>query len=111
MAVPDLTNLSMDELREWISALNAQFATLQQQHLQEDEQRRTAIEGAITTLTALLGPATGEAGTTNIRAVRRYDDATLGANAGLALNLAFNGLEQLTVTVLNMANVIASQTK
>lgn len=108
MSVPDLTNLTAVELREWITALNERFTQLAEQQTTELEQRRAQISEAITDLGALLGPVEGVAGIGDIRAVRRYDAETMGANAGLALSLAFEGLEILTTTILNIAHVIAA---
>lgn len=109
MTVPDLSSLSISELREWISALNAQYSQLEEEQRTEAEQRREDITQAIDGLKALLGPVDGEPGVDSIRAVRKYDEATMGDNAGLALNLAFAGLESLTIAVLDIAQVIGAQ--
>ncbi|MEZ5110930.1 MAG: hypothetical protein R2732_05445 [Microbacteriaceae bacterium] len=108
MSVPDLTTLTLDELREWITALNDRYVQLTAEQSTDREQRRAQISEAITDLGGLLGPTEGPPGIGDIRAVRRYDTATMGANAGLALSLAFEGLEILTSTVLDIAHVIAT---
>ena len=110
MSVPDLSTLTLDELREWITALNDRYVQLASEQADERESKRAQIGEAITDLGGLLGPTEGPPGITDIRAVRRYDTATMGANAGLALSLAFEGLEILTATVLDIAHVIAADT-
>lgn len=106
MTLPDISELTISELRELVAVATAAFRAAEQAEQAEQEVRRAQISAAITTLETLLGPVDGEAGVDSIRAVRRYDEQTMGENAGLALNLAFNGLEQLTTTVLNLAYVI-----
>lgn len=108
MPIPDLTNLTLDEVRELIGTLNNLYAQLVAEQSTERDQRRIDIGGAITALDTLLGAVDGEPGTSDIRAIRRYDVQTMGENAGLALSLAFEGLEILTSTILDIAHVIAS---
>lgn len=108
MPVPDLSNLTLDELRDLIDAMNNRYAELIAEQSTDRENRRTDIGGAVTALESLLGLSEGEAGISDIRAIRRHDVQTMGENAGLALSLAFEGMEILTATVLDIAHVIAA---
>lgn len=105
----DLSDLTPDELRTLINDATQAFRAAEVAAQTETADRRGRLGQAITDLEALLGPVEGEPGTGNIRAVRRYDAQTMGQNAGIALDLAFAGLEQLTTTVLNIAHVIAAE--
>lgn len=107
MTVPDLSELTTEDLRTWIDALNNRYAQLEGQRAAQALQRKTDIANAIARMETLLGPDDAEAGTGNINAVRNFDAETLGANSGLALELVLAALEELTVTTLNIARVIA----
>ena len=105
----DLTDLTIDELRDLMSALNSRYAELVAEQTTEREVRRADIGGAITALGTLLGAVDGAPGTADIRAIRRYDVQTMGENAGLALSLAFEGMEIMASTILDIAHVIATE--
>lgn len=109
MALPDITTLSLSELSELIQ--NA--ALLRQQAeadaINEAQTRKEAINNAIASLTALLGPEGSTPSTTSINGVLAYTDAQMAANAGLAFRLAFTGLKELTETTLDLAKVVANR--
>lgn len=109
MTVPDLNELTLEELRDWISALNQRHAQLEAERRAEAVQRRESVAAAIADLEGLLGPESGEPGVGDIRAVRRYAPEVMAQNSGVALALAFEGMEQLTETVLEIAHVLAAQ--
>lgn len=109
MALPDISNLTSDELLALFQAANAAYHAKEAEAAADAETRRAQIYAAIASLEALLGQHDGTPGTDSIRDVLQYDDATMAANAGLAFRLAFTGLEQLTATLLNIAHVVARE--
>lgn len=104
----DTTGWSSADIKAGLEELITAHAAAEAREQAATQSRRVAVAEAISNLEALLGPATGEPGVDNIRAVRRFDDQTLADNAGLALNLAFHALEMVTENALNMARVIAA---
>ena len=106
----DITHLTLDEINDLRGALAARHEQLLSQAQTEQQDRRDRITAAITTLDTLLGPEEGPPGLDSIRAVRRYDEQAMGQHAGLALSLAFAGMEQLAATVRDIAATIASDT-
>lgn len=107
MALPDISNLSVDELLELVSKANTTYLQKQQEEADEDINRKLAINQAIVDLETLLGPANSPPGETSIRAVRAYGDAIIEANPGKAAVLSMLGLEILTETILDIAKVVA----
>ena len=108
MAVPDITNLTPDELVALIQQANAKYAALQAAQQSDISTRRQSAGAAVTTLTALLGPAGSPKGVGSIRAVRGYTGAEMAAAASTALPLIFQALEVLTATTLDLATIVAS---
>lgn len=109
MAVPDITGLSEAEIVTLIQTANARYYQVQEATKTTVEQKHASAAAAISTLTALLGPVNATAGVGSIRAVRKYDGPTMATNAALALPLAFQALEILTATTLDLAHVVANQ--
>lgn len=113
----DLEGLTAAELAALIQEASTLMYQVQQTEATADAARRAQIGDAITALTNLLGPEGAIAGVDSIRAVRAYDAAdiaagsgrgrTMGENPGIALSLAFEGLEILTTLTSNLATVIA----
>lgn len=106
MAIPDLTTYSIEELLQISAMAQQEYTDRKAQEQLDRESEKEAISNAVATLTNLLGDSSETAGTGSIRAIRKYDEATLAANSGLALSLIFEGLEILTMTTLNLANVV-----
>ena len=84
--------------------------------MRAEEQRAQArienVEGSVARLDALLGPEDakpydprGNVPAT-IRSVGAHDQATLAQNSGLALDLILAGMEELALTVRDMATVL-----
>lgn len=109
MALPDITNLSLDELSELIQTAALARQQAEADLVQDRETRKTSISNAIADLQALLGPVGSTPNLTSIRGVLGYTDAQMAANSGLAFRLAFQGMEKLTKTVLDLANVVANR--
>lgn len=104
-------SMSLEDLAAAIQQLNQAYYQRQAQQQADADQKRTDVADAISALDALLGPETGDPGIDSIRDIRRFDQQTMADNAGLALDLAFTGLEILTATVRDIAHVIANQNK
>lgn len=96
---------SMDDAA--LHALIEEIRALLEQRQAEREARAgevdVAILDSIQKLDALLGPESGPAGLDSIRAVRRFSQADMHANAGLGLELAFLALQLLTETTRDLA--------
>ena len=104
--------LSLPELR----TLMAQVQDAMHATMRAEEQRAQArienVEGSVARLDALLGPEDakpydprGNVPAT-IRSVGAHDQATLAQNSGLALDLILAGMEELALTVRDMATVL-----
>ena len=104
----DISNLSIAEIEALFTQLSERLNQLRAEAATEDAERREGIEAAQAQLAALLGPEGAAPGTSSIRAVRGYSAQVMGENAGIALELAFTGLEMLTKTVADIAAVIAA---
>ena len=109
ISVPEL---SLAELQ----VLMRQVQDVYRDALQAEQDRAQArvanIEGAVTRLDTLLGPEdanpydpSGNAPAT-IRSVGAHAQATLAQNSGLALDLILAGMEELALTVRDMATVL-----
>lgn len=109
MAVPDISKLTLEELRQLqqLTALAANQAQADRDDV--DTAKRAKIGEAITSLQTLLGPEGGSPNTNNINGVLAFTDAQMAANAGIAFRLAFTGLKELTKTVLDIAYVAANK--
>jgi hypothetical protein len=107
MAVPDIANLSKDELTELITTANLAY----QKTLVEDKvsvaEKKIEIGEAIAELQALLGPEGASPSLNSIRGVLGFTDQQLAENSGLAFRLILLGMEQLTKTTLDLAEVIS----
>lgn len=107
MAIPDLTNLTADELITLITNANTRYHAIQAAEEQENADLRTAIDGSIAQLETLLGPEGGPASADSIRGVLAYSDEQMVAAAGLAFRLAFTGLAEVTRITLDIARVVS----
>ena len=113
-----IEDMTIAELTALINQATAQLRLRREQEQQEEQDRRSQIADAVATLEVLLGPEGATPDVNSIRAVRAFDmldvangktpGTTMGENAGLALSLAYAGLEQLTSTLLNVARVLAT---
>ena len=109
ITVPELSLAELQVLMQQVQ--DATRAALQAE--QDRAQARVAsIETAVTRLDTLLGPEdakpydpSGNVPAT-IRSVGAHDQATLAQNSGLALDLILAGMEELALTVRDMATVL-----
>jgi len=109
MALPDISNLTLEELRQ-LQQLAALAAIQSEADRDEmDVATRVKIGTAIASLQALLGPEGAAPATNSINGVLAFTDAQMAANAGLAFRLAFTGLKELTKTVLDIAYIAANK--
>lgn len=118
MPIPDITGLSISELRELIEAASAAFYAAEAAEKAADVQRRGELGAAAATLEALLGPegsqpydpATGANATINgVLAHDTPDHAVLAQNAGLALSLILNALKVDVGAGVNAFRVLATK--
>jgi len=109
MAVPDISKLTLEELRQLqqLTALATAQASADRESV--DVAKRAKIGQAIASLNALLGPEGAAPETNSINGVLAFTDAQMAANAGIAFRLAFTGLKELTKTVLDIAYVAANK--
>ena len=106
-----MPELSLAELQVLMRQVQDACDALQAE--QDRTQARVAsIEGAVARLDALLGPEDakpydqrGNVPAT-IRSVGAHDQATLAQNSGLSLDLILAGMEELALTVRDMATVL-----
>lgn len=103
----DLTSMTQDELRELMNQVNTLYSQRQAEEVANIQARREVVGSAIETLTNLLGPAEGEAGTGNILAIQRYDAQALGENAGEVLTFVVSALEQITRTLIDSSHIVS----
>lgn len=108
MQISDLDGMSLDEIQQALIVLSERHQFLASQQRDEAVVARAQLADAITSMEVLLGPAEGNANTDSIRGVLRFSDADMAQNAGLALRLAFLGLEQLAKATIDAAKVIAT---
>lgn len=107
MALPDISNLTTAELLELFQKVDVAYNAKAAQDAADNAVRRANIQSAITALETVLGPAGSGKNTNNIRGILAYTDTEMAANAGIAFRRAFQGLEQLAVTMLDVAHVLA----
>ncbi len=110
MALPDLNNMTLDEVQALISAAQTEYHERYYERQSEVDEIRNDISTTIAELEALLGPETTKQGVDNIRKIRNYSGVEMAKNASIALPLTFQGLEMLANTTLKLAKVLASQT-
>lgn len=111
MALPDISGLSKQELQALIQAATTAYRDAETAEIDEVETRRRAVAGAISSLTAVLGPEGAAPSTTSIRGVLAHSDATITQNAALAHRLMLQGLEAVTASLLDVAHVVAAQNR
>lgn len=115
-----LDGLTATELADLIGQASTLLYQVQQAEAAADTATREQIGAAITALADLLGPEGATPGIESIRAVRAFDTAdiaagrerghTMGENAGIALSLAFEGLEILADLTRDIATVTSGGT-
>jgi len=105
MALPDLTNVTLEERRTLQIVLAQLIEAEEQAAAAEERALRESIAATVGTLDALIGPDDAVPGLDSLTAVRKYDAATMGANAGLGLDLAFLGIDVLARAVRDLARV------
>ena len=104
--------LSLTELRTlMVQVQDAMHATMRAEE-QLAQARIENVESSVARLDALLGPEDakpydprGNVPAT-IRSVGAHDQATLAQNSGLALDLILAGMEELALTVRDIATVL-----
>lgn len=104
----DFDGLTLTEVQEYIHALTERYQLLAIQQQDEVETARAGVTQAISAMETLLGPEEGPPDTTSIRGVLRFSDEDMAQNAGIALRLAFLGLEQLAKATIDAAKVLAT---
>ena len=109
ISVPEL---SLAELQVLMRQVQDAYRDALQAEQDRAQARVASIEGAVTRLDTLLGPEdanpydpNGNAPAT-IRSVGAHTQATLAQNSGLALDLILAGMEELALTVRDMATVL-----
>lgn len=119
MALPDITNLTPEELSALISTASAAYSAALAVAEQEQQDRRQEAGETVAVLEALLGPddtdpydpATGANMTINgVLAHDSEDHAVLAANAGLALSLILRAIRVDVKAGINIARIIAGGT-
>lgn len=103
----NIEELTLSEIQDLVAQLTARYNAILKDHQTQSSLRRERIGGSIAALETLLGPVDGEPGIDSIRDVRRYDDQTVVDHAGLAFQLIFAALEQLTVTTRDIAAAVS----
>lgn len=107
MALPDISNLTAKELLELLNAADNLYRVKEQEELDARTARRESVGEAIAHIEAILGPEGSTKNTNTIRGVLGYTDAEMAANAGIAFRRSFQGLEQIAMTLLDVAHIIA----
>ena len=108
MATKTLLNTQVAETQEWLEALSIRHQELVIAQQNSATGARAQLAQAISTMETLLGAEEGPPDTTSIRGVLRFSDGDMAQNAGLALRLAFLGLEQLSKATIDAAKVLAT---
>ena len=104
--------MSLDELQVLMRQVQDATRAALQAEQDRAQARVVSIEGAVTRLDTLLGPEEAkpydprENAPATIRSVGAHDQATLAQNSGLALDLILAGMEELALTVRDMATVL-----
>lgn len=102
-------NLNEGEVNELLRQLYARLEQIKLDALDEQTERGQRISNSISTLDTLLGTEEGEPNLDSIRGVQRFSDADIAAHPVLAVRLLLKGMEQLTVTVRDIASTLANQ--
>lgn len=108
MADIDLSQLSLQELRDLIEAASKRYLVVEAGARAEEVERKLRLAGAITRLQNLLGPEESTANQSTIRGVLAFGDTVIARNPGTAVVLIMKGLEEITETVLDLATALAN---
>ena len=108
MVVPDITSLSLEELRELISIVATQISVLENQKTEDKNDARNSIVSARAQLEGLLGPVDAVPSTNSIRGVLAYGDEVISQNASTAVPLIVHGMASLTEVLINLAKTMDS---
>lgn len=118
MALPDISNLTMDELSALISAASAAYSAAVDEEAVEKAARRAQAAASTIALEALLGPedsapydpVTGANATINgVLKHDTEDHAILAGNVGLCLSLILHGMKADVAAGLNLARLAATE--
>ena len=99
MTLPNISSLTIDELRELTSLVTNQMTVLENSAIMNRQEARDAVINAKATLENLLGPVNATPGQTTIRGVLAYGDAVIAANSAQAVPLILRGLEIVTKVI------------
>ena len=108
MALPDISTLTGDELRELVNAANVRLFQQQQDEEATEEQLRAQIAATITGLDALIGPnnPTVKSAATLAQA-NLYTAPELAAATGVAHDAQLTWLLTIARTVRDLARVVS----
>ena len=98
--------MSSDQIRAIIQEAQIAYEEARNREATLEGERLARIQNSVNVLTALLGDPDDPPNITSISGVLQYSDSDLEQNAGLALRLAFQGMELLTKTVRDIAENI-----
>lgn len=111
MAIPDISNLALNELQELAKQVSLAYKAGLATQKTNIAQVAAEVDASIVSLTALLGEIDGTPDTESIRGVLQFSDADMATNAGIAFRLAFQGLEAITATTLNLSYLVSKLAK
>lgn len=106
MALPDVTTLTLEELRILIGQLATEINAREQAALDEKQNSRDQILAAKTTLEGLLGPVGAAPGTESIRAILAFGDEVIGQNVTIVVPMIIHGLEVITATMIEVTKLV-----
>ena len=107
----DMEQMTEKELQELVEQAIAAMTVVRQREQQARIERRARLGVAIDQLKALLGPEgsppydPGSAQGPTIRGLQAHTEETLGAYAGLVLDLVLSGLEVIVTTERELAKI------
>ncbi|AWN03351.1 hypothetical protein PBI_COUNT_28 [Microbacterium phage Count] len=108
MVVPDITSLTLEELKELISIVATQISVLESQKANDKSEARNEIVNARAQLEGLLGPVDAAPSTESIRGVLAFGDEVISQNASTAVPLIVHGMASLTEVLINLTKTMDS---
>ena len=108
MVVPDITSMTLEELKELISIVATQISVLESQKANDKSEARNEIVNARAQLEGLLGPVDAVPSTNSIRGVLAYGDEVISQNASTAVPLIVHGMASLTEVLINLTKTMDS---
>lgn len=106
MAVPDITGLTLEELKQLIGQLATEINAREAAEQAEKDDSRAQIIAATTTLQGLLGPVGAAPGTESIRAILAFGDEVIGQNVAIVVPMIIHGLEIITSTMIEVTKLV-----